>query len=63
MLATTMDDDLEGGAKEAMKKLEGRKVRAEPVGIPPHFSANHESPTDRPTDGTAVTQCFQSTRY
>ena len=26
MLPTSMDDDLEGGAKEAMKKLEGRKV-------------------------------------
>lgn len=26
MLATSMDDDLAGGAKEAMKKLEGRKV-------------------------------------
>ena len=26
MLATTMDDDLERGAKEAMEKLEGRKV-------------------------------------
>lgn len=27
MLPASMDEDLEGGAKEAMKKMEGKQVR------------------------------------
>lgn len=41
MLPASMDDDLEGGAEEAMKKMEGKQVRASYVG-PTHQNTTYD---------------------